>query len=403
MNARAKRLVIVTSRFPFGNAESFLDTELAELAKHFERIAVLPVHAPRGARRPMPPGVETLAWPTVDFALAGRAAAELVRTPRAAAVVAEVLRSRDPGRVKNVAVVVKALALARWIADNGFDHVHAYWLSTPATVAMIAARIRRIGWSATAHRWDIYERNAFDVKARSAAFVRTISARGARDVCERMPGMTGRVLHLRLGTKVPVHGAVIANAGERFDVICPAALVPVKGHEYLLEAIARVRARGVPVRCTIAGDGPLREALEMQAERLGIRDAIEFAGFVPQALLLERYRAGRYRAVVLASRSDGPTAMEGVPSALIEAMACEVPVVATDSGSVGELIDAERGWLVPVADPGELAGALLRVYADPAEARRRARTGRAFVEAEHDVRVQMRALAAALGAHGSPA
>jgi glycosyltransferase involved in cell wall biosynthesis len=398
VNGNAKRLLIVTSRFPFGNAESFLDAELAELATHFERIAVLPVRTARAPRRALPPRVETLAWPAFDLDLARRAAWELVRTPRAAAVVFDVLRSRDPGRVKNVAVIVKALALARWIVENGFDHVHAYWLSTPATVAMIAARVARVGWSATAHRWDIYERNAFDVKARSAQFVRAISARGARDVRERMPQLAERVVHLRLGTNVPAAGAIVRTVREPFEIVCPAALVPVKGHEHLLDAIALLRARGVPVRCTIAGDGPLREALEAQSERLGIGAAVRFAGFVPQPLLIEQYRSGAYRAVVLASRADGPTAMEGVPCALIEAMACGVPVVATDSGSVGELIDAQRGWLVPASSADDLASALLELYRDPAQAQLRARNARAFVEAEHDVRVQMRTLAAALGA-----
>lgn len=399
MNGNAKRLLIVTSRFPFGNAESFLDAELAELATHFERIAVLPVRTARAPGRPLPPHVQTLAWPAFDLDLARRAAWELVRTPRASAVVFDVLRSRDPGRIKNLAVIVKALALARWIVDNGFDHVHAYWLSTPATVAMIAARVARVGWSATAHRWDIYERNAFDVKARSAQFVRAISARGARDVRERMPQLAERVVHLRLGTKMP-ESAIVRSVKEPFEIVCPAALVPVKGHEQLLQAVALLRSRGVPVRCTIAGDGPLRETLEAQTERLGIGDAVRFAGFVPQPVLIERYRSGAYRAVVLASRADGPTAMEGVPCALIEAMACGVPVVATDSGSVGELIDEQRGWLVPASSPGDLASALLELYRDPAQAQLRARNARAFVAAEHDVRVQMRTLAAALGAEG---
>lgn len=394
----AKRLVIVTSKFPFGNAESFLDAELAELATHFERIAVLPVHAPQALRRPLPPHVETLAWPVFDATLARRAAAEAFRTPRAFAIVWEVLRSHDPGRVKNVAVLVKALALAHWIRERRFDHVHAYWLSTPATVAMIAARVCDIGWSATAHRWDIYERNAFDVKARSASFVRTISARGARDVRDRMPGLAQRILQLRLGTNVPPYAARSLERDEHCDIICPAALIPRKGHADLLEAIVRVRARGVLVRCTFAGEGPLRTWLEERCEALGIRDAVEFAGFMPQPVLIERYRTGRYRAVVLATCKDGAAALEGIPSSLIEAMACGVPVIATDSGSVGELVNADRGWLVRASSPNDLAESLVQFFADPAEARRRTRNARAFVEAEHDVRTQMQALAAALGA-----
>lgn len=397
MNGRVRRLAIVTSRFPFGVAEPYLLTELSELVNHFERIAVLPVRRGSGTIQPLPAGVEVLDWPLFDSDVLRRVLRVTFSRPAAVSrTVSDVLNSKDPGRLKNAAVMLKGIALADWIIERGYDHLHAYWLSTPATVAYIASQISGISWSATAHRWDIYERNAFDIKGRTAAFVRAISARGAADIWERMPSLAERVMHLRLGAVVPDFPAEVHRNGAEFNIICPAALVPVKGHADLLSAVAQLHAWHVPVRCTLAGQGPLKDVLEQRAEALGIAGLVEFAGFIAPAELHRRYRSGAYHAVVLASRSNGATEMEGVPSALIEAMAEGVPVVATDSGSVGELLDASSGWLVAPSKPDVLARALLEVYLNPGTARIRARKAHEIVAERHDVRTQMRALAGML-------
>ena len=398
MSPSGRRLIVVTSRYPFGTQETYLNTELAELTRHFERIAVVPVRPPAAPRRHnVPDGIEVLSWPLLNAELLGRGARALAARPLAAMrALGGTFRSRDPGRTKNLSVTVKALALAQWAMENDFDHIHSYWMSTPATVAMIAATVSGVAWSSTAHRWDIYERNAFDVKERTASFIRTISARGTADLRKRMPTLNGRILQLRLGTVVPDAAAASPVANAEFRIVCPAALVPVKGHEDLFAALALLRSLGVPVRCTLCGDGPLREQLEASVARLGLQDAVEFAGFVPHDTLHEWYRAGRFAAMVLASRDEGELAMEGIPSALVEAMAFGLPVVATDSGSIGELIDAQCGLLVKSGDTAEMASALLNVLQDPVAAQTRARRAYDLVASEHDVRTQMEKLATAL-------
>ncbi len=398
MSPEGRRLIVVTSRYPFGTQETYLNTELAELTHHFERIAVVPVRPPAAPRRHIvPDGVEVLSWPLLNGELLSRGARALAAKPGAAMrALGRTFTSRDPGRTKNISVVVKALALAQWAMENDFDHIHSYWMSTPATVAMIAANVSGIAWSSTAHRWDIYERNAFDVKERSASFIRTISARGTADLRKRMPTLNGRILQLRLGTVVPDAAAASPFSNAEFRIVCPAALVPVKGHEDLFAAIALLCSLGVAIRCTLCGDGPLRAQLEASVARLGLQDAVEFAGFVPHDTLHEWYRTGRFAAMVLASRDEGELAMEGIPSALVEAMAFGLPVVATDSGSIGELIDTQCGLLVKSGDPAELARALLNVQEDPVAAQTRARRAYELVASEHDVRTQMKKLATAL-------
>ncbi len=397
MKRPVRSLLIVSSRFPFAAQEGFLAIELEELAKHFERVAVVPVRPPASAARyRVPDTVEVLRWPLLDANIARRAA-RMMRTRPAASMraLSSVVTSRDGGAIKNCLALPKALAIAQWVLEQRFDHIHAYWMSTPATVAMVAGAVSGVPWSATAHRWDIYERNAFDVKERTASFVRAISTRGAVDLQKRMQNMNGRIIEVRLGTVVPPRTAAVAPDSAEFHIVCPALLVPVKGHEVLLQALAILRRRNVPIRCTLCGDGPLREKIINGAATLGISDIVEFAGYVPQERLHAWYREKRFAAVVLASRTIGKNTMEGVPATLIEAMAFGVPVVASDSGSVGELVDERCGRLVPPDDAHALANAILEVYGDPRAARERAERAYERVAAEYDVLTQMRRLAAA--------
>ncbi|HEY2555415.1 MAG TPA: glycosyltransferase family 4 protein [Candidatus Cybelea sp.] len=395
----AKRLILVTARFPFGSQEAYLNVELAELARHFDDVVVVPARPPASrARYSVPDNVTVLDWPLLNGEIFRRAAAAAAVAPlQAARTFVKILGSRDPGHLKNLAVFVKGLALGQWAMEHRADHIHAYWMSTPSTVAMVAASTSRIPWSATAHRWDIYERNAFDVKERSVDYVRAISARGAQDLRARMPRLDGRIAHLRLGIQIPPYSAVPrSQAG--FRVVCPAALVPVKGHSNLFAALSQLKESGVPIHCTLYGTGPLQTELESAAASRGLQDQITFGGFIPQGRLHELYRAGTFDAIVLASRNAGEKMMEGVPSALLEAMAFGIPIVATNSGSVREAVDGESGLLVPADNPSALAAALFDVYRNPETARSRAERAYALVAKRHDVRAQMRDLAAAL--HG---
>ena len=397
MSAGESRLIVVTSRFPFGSQEAYLSVELAELARHFEHLVVVPVRTPTTpARHAIPSNAQILAWPLANPELLRRALVCLSTQPvRVARALGTVIASRDPAKLKNCAVLIKGLALGQWIMEHGAEHIHAYWMSTPSTVAMIASLTSGVPWSATAHRWDIYERNAFDAKERNVSYVRAISARGAGDLKARMPNLKGRIAHLRLGIIVPPLAAHVGDTAG-FHIVCPAALVEVKGHVILLQALARLRRLGVPAHCTLYGTGPLRGELKNVTAALDLDDAVTFAGFVPQSTLHEEYRAGRFDAFVLASRASGEKLMEGVPSALLEAMAFGIPVVATDSGSVREALDAESGLLVAAEDPEALATALLDVYQDREGARARARRAHESVSANNDVRTQILDLATAI-------
>jgi glycosyltransferase involved in cell wall biosynthesis len=179
------------------------------------------------------------------------------------------------------------------------------------------------------------------------------------------------------GGALPERGAVRAALGlDAADVVLGTAgrLVPVKGLDTLLAAMGEVVAVAPRARLVILGDGPLMSALRGRASALGLDGRVRFAGHVPDV----RPYLRAMDVFVL------PSYAEGLPMALLEAMAAALPVVATAVGGVPEVVrDGGEGLLVPPGAPAALAGALLRLVADPDSraamgARGRARVAEAF-------------------------
>jgi colanic acid/amylovoran biosynthesis glycosyltransferase len=389
------RLGVISARYPYGAHEPYLDAELRALAPHLDSLTVIPT-SPRTSER----GYADVPGEVVRVSLFGRetlslAARTLVRSPRrTVAAVAALLAESTSWRVrlKNLAVLPKGLAVAELARVRRLEHLHAYWLSTPATVAWLAARIADIPFSATAHAWDIYEDNIAGRKIRDAAFVRAISERGRSDLLALTRGDPERVHVVRVG--VALGDVRIANTNsvesqrlkgvEALRILCAAALVIKKGHRILLDALSVLRDRGVEFSCTLAGEGPLREEIVARISALALRDHVHLIGTVPHSELLERLARGEYDVSVLASIELG-VGREGVPVSLMEAMAAGAVVVATNSGSIGELVDRTTGVIVPHSDARALADGLANIAADAALRERLREAARERVTREFDI------------------
>ncbi len=116
--------------------------------------------------------------------------------------------------------------------------------------------------------------------------------------------------------------------------LCGSLAQRYKGVDLLIDATASLRAAGVPVRAVVAGDGKFRGELEEQARRCGLADEVVFLGAISaEAIRDELDRADLF---VMPSRT------EGMPRALIEAMARGLPAVGSDVGGIVELLPSER-------------------------------------------------------------
>jgi colanic acid/amylovoran biosynthesis glycosyltransferase len=343
------KVAIVSSRFP-GRGETFLGTELKELRGHFDDVSVFPARAELFSRSTL------------------RDAAAMVRSRPKRFV--QTLRklvagSRRPSILaKNLVVLPRALAVAHRVERDGIDHIHAYWLSAPATVAFVASEMTGTPWSASAHAWDIYENNLIRLKAKSARFIRAISDRGAHDLGGFMERRdASKVKRVFVGVDIADTPAPHATQPLRF--LCAANMVEVKGHMDLLDALKIVADERVDFRCDLAGDGVLWNALKKRIAELDLGNRVFMLGRVAHATLMERLGRGDYAIQLLTSRNEGPGHMEGIPVALMEAMAAGVPCVATDSGSIPELIADDCGIVATAHDPQAVAAGIVRLARSP--------------------------------------
>jgi glycosyltransferase involved in cell wall biosynthesis len=177
-------------------------------------------------------------------------------------------------------------------------------------------------------------------------------------------------------------------------VLCPANLLPVKGHKYLIEAIDILKRRGLEVSLWLAGDGELRQCLQKQVDRAGLSHQVSFLGQLSHTEVLRRYIEEMVDIVVLPSVDLGNGQHEGIPVALIEAMSNGIPVVSTTTGGVPELLNGGAGLLVPPQDSFSLANAIERLIKDPEVHKRIAGAGRRRVEEEFAVEKIVTELAA---------
>jgi colanic acid/amylovoran biosynthesis glycosyltransferase len=377
------RVIYITAQLPYGATEPFLIAEIAELEQQECDVTIVPVR-PKG-NVVHSDAAELLSkaacLPLLSGAIMRSALAEAMRSPSAVVRALLSLRSSRDARIllKNFAVFPKALWLARFARRLGAEHLHAHWAGTSATLAMVASQVSGISWSLTAHRWDIPENNLLPLKARRACFVRAISARGADQLRVIVDEPTWSPWILHMGVRLPRMQARQPTEPP-FRVLTAASLIEVKGHGYLIEAVRNLKERGVSLRAEFAGDGALEPSLRTRVKELGLENDVVFLGRVSHERLVSDMAGGRWDAAVLPSISPASVVQEGVSVFLMEAMACGLPVIGTESGAIPELLGDGAGVLVPPADSEALAQALDRMADDPAFRTTLAERGRKRIE-----------------------
>lgn len=386
----ALRIALLVDTFPL-LSESFVVTELQQLLDAGHDVRVL---ASRPAPRP-------LAHPIAGSdRIAGR-----VHYAEPAPPPPNQGRGSSPGRapgpIRRLAGELRAGA--RW-ARNGaprdFDILHAHF----GPMGARAARLSRLGLLrgrliTTFHANDLtvyprlHGRSVYRPLFRTGHLQIAISRHGARRLRELGADEEAiRVNHV--GVDLDALPVQPRGGHSPLRLISVARLVPKKGLDVALEAVAIVRRRGQPIHYTIVGDGPLREDLTRRAAELDLAAAVRFTGPLPP----DRVRAHLLQSDALLQPSvtaaDGDE--EGIPVSLMEAMGTGMPVVATRHAGIPELVDdGGSGFLVPERDGEALAGAILELAAlDPDGRAAMGSAARRKVEDEFDLRKQVAELVA---------
>jgi glycosyltransferase involved in cell wall biosynthesis len=334
-----------------------------------------------------------------------------LRVARTAAVaLGQAVRARKGLRPRSIYLkeFLQAVDLAeRLEAAGDVRHLHAHFAHGTTTVTWLAAKLTGLPFSFTGHAKDIYRESLNPAgllprKMRAASFV--VTCTGANQEHLRRLEPTADVHLVYHGLNADFAGLLPAFAAANtpdvppepvstpLRVVAVGRLVPKKGFDVLVEAVADLYRRGVALEVVIAGeDGPDAGRVRgLVAERCP--ELVRFTGPLSQCELLSLYRNADVFA--LACRVDGDGDRDGIPNVMVEAMAAGLPVVSTAVSGIPELVrDGENGLLVPPEDPVALASALLRLAADASLRDRLAAAGRSTVSERFDGDVLARRMA----------
>lgn len=392
--SRRGPIAYVLERYP-ELSQTFVDGEIRELVAAGRRVRVLaiapgasgaedaavdvdypPAHGPRdrlaaaaqAAVRAPGPAAHALArepfWPPPD----GVAGAH------------DVVRRIAPPRARGFA------RIAPWaLAARGARHLHAHFAAEATDIARLLSALSGTPFSFTAHATDAF-RDPAALRANldacgfcvaSCEYVRRHLAAIAPKAVAKLEVLTDAVDLERFERKRPYDpdGPVVAVA----------RLVPKKGLDDLIRAAARLGGR----EFLIAGDGPERRGLEDLIAEL--RAPVRLLGPMPNSRVRRLVERASLFALPCVVAPDGDR--DGIPVAIMEAMALELPVVSTREVGIPEAVDDDRGRLVPPRDPDALAAAIGELLSlDPETRAEMGRAGREWVDRHADRRTQARRL-----------
>lgn len=313
---------------------------------------------------------------------------------------------RSADELANEPLVLQGCTFARRAELAGARYLHSYFFYDQSFMAMQAAWLLGLprGVSCYAdHMLDDYAFKLVPLHVELADVVVATSARIKRELSQKSGGRFDDKIVVKPNGVDGARFAPIARperrAGDPFEVVSISRIEPKKGLIHLVEAVAELKQRGHRVVAHVIGSkdphskGSLEfaDAFERRIAELGMQQEIVLHGMKRQEELppiLQRCRAFVAPYVEISSGDK-----DGIPTAMLEALASNLPVVTTDSGSILEVVDdGVEGLVVPQRDSGAFAAALARLITDPALERRMAKAARARFERDFDIRVTERRL-----------
>ena len=288
----------------------------------------------------------------------------------------------------------KGLYLGAWVRRNNIDHIHAHFLTTPTLVALLASQVSGVPYTVTIHAFDIFAtsakmRNAaVPLKCKLAAANIVISHFNETYMRQRWHGIEGRFEVIYNGIDFDLFSGAASTAlanPASVHILTNGRFIPKKGHKYLIEAVALLRQKGVPVTLSLVGKGPEEAELRDLVQKWHIDDHVRFLGTINQEALVGYYRESDLFVLACAVSPEGD--MDGLPTVLIKSLALGLPTISTQVSGVPEIIqDHVTGLCLPPHDPVALADAIHWMIQNPQAARELGKRGQQFVQDDFDRR-----------------
>jgi glycosyltransferase involved in cell wall biosynthesis len=287
----------------------------------------------------------------------------------------------------------RALRLAGVLVARGATHVHAPWAFSSSVVALLGARLARVGYSVQARASDLYQdtsQQGLEERLGHADFIVTNAHYNEGAIRARLPpGATMPIHVIYEGVDLERLQPPTRRANEVPLILSVARLIEPKGLDVLLRACRILKDAGRVFRCEIVGGRSAGEmnyylTLRKLHRALDLEADVHFLGPRPFAAVLEKYVEADVYVLPAVPASDGRR--DVTPNVVIEAMAMGLPIVSSRSGAIPELIvDGVSGLLVPPRDETALAHALARLLDDAELRRRLGAAARAAAETRFDI------------------
>jgi len=309
------------------------------------------------------------------------------------------LRTRKSATLKHL--LQAGYLVERLLLGRGIVHLHAHFAHSPTSVAFFAGLLSGLPFSFTAHAKDIYTSHPGQLREKIALARFVVTCTGYnRDYLKRIaPDVHTPIERIYHGINPRLFSTAGTNCrrkGEKnrpYRLLTVARLTAKKGLPTVYEALCRLRDRDIAFEHVLIGDGEMRDDLLALIRRRKLTGFTRWLGTQPHHVVLEHYR--RADLFLLGCRIAPNGDRDGIPNVLLEAMAMQVPVVATRVSAIPELIkDRETGLLVPPEDPDAMAQAVLAVLRDTALREQLVGPARERVLRDFDNRTLIRQLAA---------
>lgn len=291
----------------------------------------------------------------------------------------------ERGLALHGAYLAEACVLLEWMETDGVEHLHAHFGTNSAMVALLARELGGPTFSFTCHGPDEFDRPRLihiGEKVRGASMVAAVSSFGRSQIyrwAHKDDWHKVQVVRCGVDDDYLRHVATPVPATKR--LVSVGRLSEQKGQILLVRAVAALARKGLDVELVLVGDGEMREDIESVVSSEGIGKNVRITGYVSGDVVKKEILEAR--AFVL------PSFAEGLPVAIMEALALARPVVSTYVAGIPELVIPGRtGWLVPAGSIEALVPVLEAVLGtDPERLGAMGRNGQAAVRAQHDARV----------------
>jgi len=250
--------------------------------------------------------------------------------------------------------LLEACLIREWLRPEEM-HLHAHFGTNSAEVAMLVQELGGPAYSFTAHGPEEFDKAssiALPEKIKRAKFVVAVSSFGRSQLCRYTPyEMWDKIKVVHCGIEEAFHQTAQSAKASPNRLVCVGRLCEQKGQSLLIEATSSIVQRGINLELVLAGDGEMRAEIEALIRRYRLEGYVRITGWISSDQVRDEILAAR--ALVL------PSFAEGLPVALMEAMALERPVISTYVAGIPELVQpGENGWLVPAGDAKALAIAM---------------------------------------------